>query len=427
MTLLNRAIFYAEIKGRLFKGRLSQRQVEGMDALLDAFAATGQTNLDYLSYGFATAYLEVDRTMWPIKEYGGAAYHKKMYDIEGSRPHKARELGNLQPGDGAKYCGRGYPQVTGRSNYKRAAVLTGVDLISQPERMLEPKLAAAVMWDAMLKGWFTGRKLSQYFGKGKSDPKGARAIVNGTDRAATIAGYFAHFKEAFTLAYVGRTVAKDAAPGRKPPTSSKIAPSRDWAYMTEAPPHGAKSFEIETVQRRLAAMGYFPGKIDQGWGRLTASAIGGFKNDRHVLPATVLIDRQLQDALDAAEQEGWRAPISDARANATVEEVAEVVPEVKASKATADKGWWGTLIGSITSAALTIKTLLGSTIQGVFENFDSGTALVDKVKPYLPDTAGTLWLLAAVLVATVIIYRMKKGADSAAVSGTVAYQEAARL
>lgn len=40
----------------------------------------------------------------------------------------------------------------------------------------------------MVDGWFTGRKLSQYF-EGKIDYQGARRIINGTDKAIMIAGY----------------------------------------------------------------------------------------------------------------------------------------------------------------------------------------------------------------------------------------------
>src|SRR3546814_6075636 len=62
-----------------------------------------------------------------------------MYDIRGDRPAKARELGNLTPGDGAKYAGRGYVQLTGKSNYVKATAKLRemgftVDLVAEPDR-----------------------------------------------------------------------------------------------------------------------------------------------------------------------------------------------------------------------------------------------------------------------------------------------------
>jgi putative chitinase len=52
------------------------------------------------------------------------------------------DLGNIAPGDGYKYRGRGLIQVTGRANYQAASVALGVDLIAEPEKLGEPELAA---------------------------------------------------------------------------------------------------------------------------------------------------------------------------------------------------------------------------------------------------------------------------------------------
>lgn len=151
------------------------------------------------AYVLATVALETDRTMKPIREYGKNAYFKKMYDIKGSRPKKARELGNVHPGDGVKFHGRGYVQLTGRTNYKRATDKLGVDFIARPDDVMKPEHAVKILVVGMLEGWFTGKKLSHYITLQKSDFTNARRIINGTDRMHEIAAiaqdYDARLKE----------------------------------------------------------------------------------------------------------------------------------------------------------------------------------------------------------------------------------------
>lgn len=57
---------------------------------------------------------------------------------------KAVELGNTQMGDGARYKGRGYIQLTGRYNYKKAGEALGLPLEQKPELVEKPDVAAKV-------------------------------------------------------------------------------------------------------------------------------------------------------------------------------------------------------------------------------------------------------------------------------------------
>jgi putative chitinase len=53
-----------------------------------------------------------------------------------------RDLGNTQPGDGKRFLGRGWFQITGRDGYTRASKALGVDLVSHPEMLEDSDLAA---------------------------------------------------------------------------------------------------------------------------------------------------------------------------------------------------------------------------------------------------------------------------------------------
>jgi predicted chitinase len=81
-----------------------------------------------------------------LEEIGSDRYFMKKYDKK-YNPRKAKELGNVQPGDGIKYKGRGFIQLTGRYNYKRAGQALGLPLEANPELVERPDIAARVsLW-----------------------------------------------------------------------------------------------------------------------------------------------------------------------------------------------------------------------------------------------------------------------------------------
>lgn len=69
------------------------------------------------------------------------AYFVRMYYTNQKVRHA---LGNLSPDDAAKYCGRGFLQITGRDNYQVFGDLLGIDLINQPDLALQPEVAARI-------------------------------------------------------------------------------------------------------------------------------------------------------------------------------------------------------------------------------------------------------------------------------------------
>lgn len=77
-------------------------------------------------------------TFCPCKEIGGAEYFTHLYEGRA-------DLGNDQPGDGVKFCGRGFVQITGRWDYARFSVKTEHDLVSNPDLALDPVIAADIL------------------------------------------------------------------------------------------------------------------------------------------------------------------------------------------------------------------------------------------------------------------------------------------
>lgn len=56
-----------------------------------------------------------------------------------------QRLGNTEPGDGARFKGRGFVQLTGRDNYRRYGEALGIDLVANPDLANSPEVAALLL------------------------------------------------------------------------------------------------------------------------------------------------------------------------------------------------------------------------------------------------------------------------------------------
>ncbi|MEW6737920.1 MAG: glycoside hydrolase family 19 protein [Acidobacteriota bacterium] len=82
-------------------------------------------------------------------ESGELKYFEEI--ASGAAYEGRRDLGNVNPGDGKRYKGRGPIQLTGRANYRRAGLALGVDLEGEPERAATSELGfriAAWYWQS---------------------------------------------------------------------------------------------------------------------------------------------------------------------------------------------------------------------------------------------------------------------------------------
>lgn len=197
----DKAVFFDVCRHSVMGPTLDGDEVSGSEAILDAMAGAP---LAYTAYALATAWHETAHTMQPIREMGGPAYLTRMYDPEGNRRALARRMGNTKPGDGARFCGRGYVQLTWRNNYRLLGAKLGLPLEAQPDLALRPDVAAKIMRQGMTEGLFTGRAFRHALpAKGttsKAQFVEARRIINGVDKAGLIAGYALDFQKALVKA-----------------------------------------------------------------------------------------------------------------------------------------------------------------------------------------------------------------------------------
>ena len=154
-SIFNRGRFFKEIRSNII-GSLNRSQVSNIDILLDFWerelpnvdadfsANWAVKSIGWLAYVLATTYHETARTMRPIDEYGSDTYFAR-YDGR-------RDLGNTQRGDGARFHGRGFVQLTGRKNYRdltrilRQFYPNCPDLTEFPEAAKIPKYAVIIIF-----------------------------------------------------------------------------------------------------------------------------------------------------------------------------------------------------------------------------------------------------------------------------------------
>jgi putative chitinase len=180
----DRDVYFGVVRDTLFEGALTQQQVDGQNVILAVWeyqaGGTPMTDMRWLAYMLATVYKECAQRMWPTTEYGSQEY------LQGK---------NYYP-----YIGRGFVQLTWRDNYDKASKALGLiddrDLVEHPEMALDSLISCRVMFRGMAEGWFTGKKLGQYFNDTTDDPVNARQIINGNDCDDEIAGYHKKFLDA---------------------------------------------------------------------------------------------------------------------------------------------------------------------------------------------------------------------------------------
>jgi putative chitinase len=176
--MIDRKKFFDGIKGSPMPTKLNAGQVKGITAILDEWERRKLTDLRWLADMLATDFHETAFTMQPVTEYGSQKYlrAKKYWP----------------------WIGRGLVQLTWKPNYvdmqkRLKAAGFGVDIVANPDDALRLDVAVFIMFEGMIRGTFTGKKLSDYFNAKTTDWKNARRIINGTDRADEIATYAKQF------------------------------------------------------------------------------------------------------------------------------------------------------------------------------------------------------------------------------------------
>ncbi|MAK61665.1 MAG: hypothetical protein CMK09_11855 [Ponticaulis sp.] len=202
--------------------------------------------------------------------------------------------GDEASGDGWKYRGRGFIQLTGRNNYERYAEASGVDIVDNPD-LLSQDLQASI---AVAAAFFRVNNLLQY-----ADENNASAVSRGVNRGNPLSSKAAHgeddrilwTKEALTLFQ----------------NPDEVKPPREGGVLEV----GDRGVLVEEYQGLLVGLDYATGGVDGIYGTGTKRMVVAFQQE-HDLPTTGKIDQATADAIDEAVSPDLPTPTNRTNADA---------------------------------------------------------------------------------------------------------------
>lgn len=213
--------FFGALRRALFGGSISQSQVDGINAIMSAWAKYGDGDTRKLAYILGGVFHESARTMQPVRETLATSDAQAIARLEAawakgqlswvSKPYWRKDA------DGFAWFGRGRIQNTHKANAEKLEKRFGTPFTTNPDLFLDSEIDAIVTVVGHMEGIWTGKKLGDYIIGDKCDFVGARRVVNGNDKAVTIAGYATSFLNALRAGEAaGPVVAPPVPPDVEP-------------------------------------------------------------------------------------------------------------------------------------------------------------------------------------------------------------------
>ncbi len=290
-------------------------------------------------------------------------------------------------GDGWKYRGRGFFQLTGRDNYRRFGEMAGIDLEGDPE-LIERDLKKSIEVAA---SFFQKTGLGEF-----ADKNDVAAVSRGVNRGNPRASKPA-YHEAERIQWTTKALALVKDPnsilgGAGVPPGGGVAPGDSTLRI------GSAGAEVEDVQRKLASLGYdIGGVVDGLFGPTTRRAVLAFQDENGLKP-TGDVDAETKAALEKALKE----KAGDAPDVQTKPEPIPAPPPGPPKKPTIEPAPQGP---PPLSRSRTIWGAILAGVAGIVGFVQSQSAQLAKLFPVIETPAGsfnTIWVLPALLVLGII-------------------------
>lgn len=195
--------------------------------------------------------------------------------------------GNDQPGDGWRYHGRGFIQLTGKANYRAAGEALDLDLVAHPELAADPRNASRIAV------WYWENRVPE---SARENVRAATLAVNGKyngleDRESR----FADWQKRLTPDVMERL-----SHGAATQPAHRATPAAGDQTLRE----GSHGDAVRALQGHLAQLGYTDAKhrpltVDGDFGPGTRAALEAFQRD-HRLSVDGVAGPRTTAAIDAA-------------------------------------------------------------------------------------------------------------------------------
>lgn len=178
----------AEQVASLFPGARKSSITKNLPIVLAALAEVKLDDAQMVAMALGTIRAET-AGFEPISEFRSKwnTIHEP-FDVYEPTGRVGPKIGNTEKGDGSKFRGRGFIQLTGRSNFEQIGKLLNVDLVGHPELANDPQIAAKI-----LATFLKNREAQIRKALSKKELATARRLVNGGS----------HGLEQFSAAYLG--------------------------------------------------------------------------------------------------------------------------------------------------------------------------------------------------------------------------------
>jgi putative chitinase len=241
------------------------------------------------------------KKMWSHKFNGDEelrAYARKPEKIANRIYADRMGNGPEASGDGFRYRGRGFFQLTGKDNYRRYGEMAGLDLVSDPEMLerdlkLSIQVAAAFMQKTGLLEFADRNDVAAVSrGVNRGNPRAAKPAYHEAERVQWTAAALTLVKDPQSI------VQRGGAPAPQPQQPQQPAP-----FELKI---GSTGPDVVKVQKLLNQLGYMVGAEDGVYGPSTSRAVVNFQRE-HGLPITGNVDAKTLEVIDA-EIVGKTAP-----------------------------------------------------------------------------------------------------------------------